>query len=183
MNSFTFITGNFNKAKQLSLWLSYPIDHEKLDLVEIQTTNIEELVTHKALSAYALLKKPVLVEDSSLIFHAFGKLPGTFVKFFEKEVGLERLCKMLDPFADRSATASVMYGATVDGVTVDLFLGETSGTISDEPRGSDSFGWNPIFIPEGSNMTYAEMTLEEIKPFSHRAKAIEKLKVYFDKQI
>ena len=56
-----------------------------------------------------------------------------------------------------------------------LFEGILQGTISDVPRGVNGFGYDPVFIPEGSNKTLAEFTAEEKNKISHRGKAVEKL--------
>lgn len=174
----TFITSNTNKAAQLSQWLAHPIEHLALDLDEIQTTDLTELVTHKARQAYAQIHQPVLVEDTAVNFNAFGNLPGPFIKFFLQELELEQICRLLDPFADRSATIIAVYGLCQDGDQVEIFRGESTGTIPQHPIGDGGFGWNPIFIPDGSTKSFAQMTTEEVKPFNHRAKATEKLAAY-----
>ena len=61
---------------------------------------------------------------------------------------------------------------------IHLFTGETHGTITTEKRGTHGFGFDPIFQPQGTNKTYAEMTLEEKNTYSHRAKATKKLAEY-----
>ncbi len=71
----TFITGNPKKAEYLSKYLSFPILHEKIKLDEIQSTDLREIVEHKVRQAYDRMKSPVLVEDVSLVFEEFGKLP------------------------------------------------------------------------------------------------------------
>ncbi len=78
----TFITGNKNKAEQLSQYLSFPVSHFKLEIDEIQSLDLEEVATKKAKAAYVILGTPVLVEDTALTFEALGKLPGTLVKWF-----------------------------------------------------------------------------------------------------
>ena len=80
----TFITGNRIKAEHLARHLDYPINHQSIDLDEIQSLDPNEIVTHKVRQAYSLIKRPVLVEDVSLIFNALGKLPGPFIKWFEQ---------------------------------------------------------------------------------------------------
>ena len=82
MKSLTFITGNPNKADQLSRYLSFPVEHVKLDIPEIQSLDLEEVATEKAKAAYAVLGTPVLVEDTSLTFVALSGLPGTLIKWF-----------------------------------------------------------------------------------------------------
>ena len=75
MQSITFITGNQKKADYLAKYLGFPIEHEKLDLDEIQSLDLREITEHKAKQAYEEMKKPVLVEDVTLEFSALGRLP------------------------------------------------------------------------------------------------------------
>jgi inosine triphosphate pyrophosphatase len=99
-----FITGNQNKADYLAKTLGIELEHQKIDLDEIQSVNPLAIVEHKVRQAYNIIQKPVLVEDVSLVFNALDGLPGPFIKFFvDAENGLENLCHMLDGFDDRSA--------------------------------------------------------------------------------
>lgn len=181
MKSFTFITGNQHKADYLAKWLGQTIDHQKVDLPELQSLDLREVVEHKVRAAYDIVKKPVLVEDVSLQFTAMGRLPGTLIKWFLQEVGPEGLIKLAAGFTDRGATAGIMY-AYYDGATVQTFEGKVQGSIATEARGENTFGkgWNCLFIPGGSTKTYAEMTDDEVKSFNHRAQAIEKLRAFLD---
>jgi inosine triphosphate pyrophosphatase len=86
MQSITFITGNQKKADYLARYLGFRIEHIKLDLEEIQSMELQEIVEHKVKQAYEKIKKPVIVEDASLEFTALGKLPGPFIKFFIEEM-------------------------------------------------------------------------------------------------
>ena len=169
-----FITGNQHKADYLAKMLGVQLEHQKLDLDEIQSIDLEEVVRHKVLQAYKLIGKPVLVEDVALSFTALGGLPGPFVKFFvETPGGLENMCRMLDSFADRSARAECVFGY-YDGERFELLRGGLDGVIADQPRGKNGFGWDKIFQPEGyGDQTRAELSLEDdevtyklIKPFS-----------------
>src|SRR5258708_3167713 len=110
MKDLTFITGNADKAKYLELWLGLPMAHHKLDLVEIQSLDLKEVVTHKVTEAYLQLHQPVLVEDVSLTFHALGQLPGTLVKWFLNELDTDGLCRLVDGHKERSASAEIIYG-------------------------------------------------------------------------
>lgn len=188
MKDLVFITGNQAKADYLAKWLGHPVEHQKVDLDEIQSLDITEVIEHKAKAAYAIVKRPVLVEDVGLACSAFGgKLPGTLIKWFLTEVGNEGILKMLDGFEDRTAFTTIAYGI-YDGAELHVFTARTDGRIASEPRTGDkdgwqgSLSWNSIFIPDGSDKTYAEMTDEELKPFSHRAKAIQKLQAFLDAQ-
>ena len=155
-----FITGNQNKADYLAKTLGIELEHQKIDLDEIQSVNPLEIVEHKVRQAYDIIQKPVLVEDVSLVFNALNGLPGPFIKFFvDAESGLENLCRMLDGFDDRSAYASVVYGY-FDGEVLKLIPGRLAGAIAKSPRGDGGYGWDKIFEPEG----YAGLTRAELSP-------------------
>ena len=176
-DTITFITGNASKAGQLSRHLDYPVFHKKLHLAEIQSLNLDEIVDHKAREAYRQLGQPVLVEDTSLIFCALGKLPGPLIKWFLAELGNEGLCKFLDGYKDRRASAKVCFGL-YDGETLETFEGIMEGSIADKPRGEEGFGWDPIFIPSGQQKTWGEMSVEEQKDTSMRRVALKKLESF-----
>src|SRR5258708_8159634 len=154
----TFISGNAGKVHELKTHLDFPIEHRKLDLPEIQSLEIKEVVTAKAQEAYKTLQKPVLVEDTAVTYKALGKLPGPFIKWFLLELGNEGICRLLNSFATREATVCVMY-CLYDGKTFQIFEGIAEGTIADKPRGDEGFGWNSTFIPKGSDKTWGEMSL------------------------
>lgn len=89
----------------------------------------------------------------------------------------EGLCKILDPYEDRSALAKVCFGL-YDGKDLKMFEGEMSGTIAPKPRGEKGFGWDPVFIPEGNEKTWGEMDVLEQDETSMRKIALKKLEVY-----
>jgi non-canonical purine NTP pyrophosphatase (RdgB/HAM1 family) len=180
LESLTFITGNKNKLKEVRAFLDFPLLHRGIELKEIQSLDLEEVVRFKAKEAYDYIGKPVLVEDTFLTIHALGRLPGPFIKWFWEEIGLDNLCRMIDIYSDRSATVSLAFGL-FDGVRFEIFVGEMKGRISDFPRGSNGFGWNPIFIHEGFEKTWAELADKEKEPFSARRKAIKELEKYLEK--
>lgn len=155
-----FITGNQNKADYLAKCLALPIEHQKIELDEIQSVDSTAVVDHKVRQAYGIIKKPVLVEDTSLSFNALGGLPGPFIKFFvEAEDGLEHLCRMLDGFSNRTAYGSGVYGY-YDGIETKFIGGRFNGTIAEHPRGDGGYGWDRIFIPDG----YGGLTRAELSP-------------------
>ena len=162
MKTITFITGNQHKADYLSRMLGLPLKHRAVDLTEIQSTSLEEIVEHKVRQAYAVAKRPVLVEDVALEFTALGGLPGPFIKFFvEAPNGLENLCRMLDGFDDRSAVAACVFGY-YDGEQIKLFRTELGGVIAKHPVGNGGFGWDKIFCPDDyGGRTRAELYTDE----------------------
>jgi non-canonical purine NTP pyrophosphatase (RdgB/HAM1 family) len=175
-----FITGNDKKVEQVRRYLTYPLEHRKIDLPEIQSLDSEEIIFHKTLEAYRLIKSPVLVEDTSLVFEALGKLPGPFIKWYEREIGYEEICRSLDMYKSRKATAMVTLGY-FDGKKFSFFKGTTKGSIAKQPKGEASFGWDCIFIPEGKKKTRGEMTQIEKDRNSMRKKAVMKLNRFLKK--
>lgn len=180
IKSLTFITGNAAKAEQLSRHLDFSVQHRKIHLPEIQSLSLEEIVAYKAHEAYKLTNTPVLVEDSSLIFAAMGKLPGPLIKWFLESLEEDGLCKLLDCYETREAVARVLFGY-YDGKSLELFDGSMHGTIADTPRGNAGFGWDPIFIPKGHTKTWGEMDTEKQKETSMRRIALKKLESFLKK--
>ena len=170
----TFITGNAGKARYLSDYFHIPVDHKKLDLIEIQSLDLKEIVEDKARRAYGVIKSPVIVEDVSLIFDGLRKLPGPLIKWFLETLGNEGLIKLVDGLDTRDAFAEVQF-AICDDKGVYTFEGSMEGTISSEPRGEKGFGWDPIFIPKGYNKTWAEMSDDEKHATSMRKIALQKM--------
>lgn len=179
MRNLTFITGNPHKALFLAKWLGHPIAHHKLDLPEIQSLDLHAVVEHKVRKAYDILKKPVLVEDAALTFTAMGQLPGTFIKWFIEEMGHEGLRKLADGLEHREAIGRVSYGF-YDGRELRFFDGKMRGSISRETRGNGGFGFDPIFVNEGSQLTRAELPEAEYVKTSYRTEAIQKLQKFLN---
>ena len=156
----TFITGNQHKAEYLEKLLGLQINHQKVELDELQSLDLHEIVEHKVRQAYEIVKKPVLVEDVSLEFSELGKVPGPFIKCFLNSSGEEACCRMLDGFDDRTATIRCTFGY-YDGRKVELFDSAMPGTISTVPKGDNGYGFDRIFICDGYDITRAEMTSDE----------------------
>ncbi len=176
MTDLVFITGNQHKADYLAKWLGVPVPHRKVDLDELQSLDLREVVEHKVRQAYDVVKKPVLVDDVSLIFTAMGRLPGTLIKWFLEEMGNEKLCDLAKALPNQEAISEMMY-AVYDGKELTIFTGKVAGNIASKPSGN-SFGWNNIFIPNGYTQTYGEMDEEQFNACSHRGQAIEKLRAF-----
>lgn len=179
--SITFITSNPSKAEQLARHLDYPVKHQKLDLSEIQSLNLREVVEYKSQEAYKLIGSPVLVEDTSLTFSSLGRLPGPLIKWFLTELDNAGLCKLLNPYENRDALAEVCFGL-YDGKRLRTFEGRMKGTVANSPRGERGFGWDPIFIPDGHTRTWGEMSIEEQRETSMRRIALKQLDAFIKSQ-
>ena len=186
MKKLVFVTGNKAKASDVQKILDFPIKIVDLDLDEIQELNIEQVAIHKVMEAFDKIKSPVFVDDVGLYIDAWNNFPGPLIKWILKaggEKGSSVLLKMLDKVKNRKATAKLVV-AYHDGKSVHCFLGEARGTISNKIRAGNNFGfgWDSVFIPEGLDKTYGEMTFEEKNLISHRRKAFDKFKLFLDSQ-
>ncbi len=168
-----FVTTNEHKRREVQEILGVALERADLDLPEIQAIDPAEVATEKVRAAREALGHPdlpVLVEDSGLMVDAWGGFPGALTKWVMRGVGNEGLLRMLAPGEDRSATAvCVVALAEADG-RVRTFRGEVPGTVASEPRGAGGFGYDPVFVPGWSSMTYAEMG-EGKNADSHRTRA------------
>lgn len=174
MNHLTLVTGNKNKLLE---WQSLVPEDIKLkmadiDLEEIQTDDASLVVISKAKKAYEILKTPVVVEDVSAGLEKLMDLPGPFIKFFIKKLGRDALWELADHNVQRGYTCcSIAY---YDGQNMRCFTARVDGRIV-EPKGSNGFGFDRCFMPEGQAKTYAEMSHLQKAKASHRALAIQKL--------
>lgn len=176
MSDFVYITGNQNKARMLSELLALPLEHQSVDVAEIQSLNLQEVVEQKAREAYQHLQKPVVVEDTSLEFEAFGRFPGTFIKFLTEEASGESICRSLDSLS-RRATVRVMFGY-YDGIKPVFIESAVHGTIADHPSGDGGFGFDTFFIADGYQQTNASLDEATYKEVYLSMKPIEKLRKF-----
>lgn len=157
-------------------------------------TTFEENAAIKALASAKASGLPALSDDSGLVIDALDGAPGVYTaNWAETEDGtrdfLMAMAKVEKALQDKGATTleqrtarfvSVLCLAWPDGHT-EMFRGEVEGVIAAQPRGSQGFGYDPIFQPLGYNTTFGEMSAEEKhgwKPgepeaLSHRARAFK----------
>ena len=169
----TFITSSAQKHAEVERILGRSLARQALPLEEIQAVDLEPVVRHKASQAFALLGAPVLVEDTGLALTAWNGLPGALIKWFLTSLGPEGVCRLLRQETNRQATATTLF-AYCDGATTQIFPGVVHGLVPEAPRGAFGFGWDGIFQPMGSLLTFAEMTPEEKDRFSMRRIALER---------
>ena len=183
-SKLVFISGNQGKISELSSILS-PIHvvSRDIDLPEIQTTEVEEVVKEKVMTAWNEVKSPLFVEDTGLYITSspMNGFPGALIKFYYKKLGLKGISKMN---GGNSAYAESVIGYH-DGNNVRMFKGTVKGTIASVPQeGPHGFGWDAIFIPEENNpqrLSFAQMSAEEKNAVSMRKRAAESFRAYLEK--
>lgn len=174
-----FATTNDHKLREVNYILGYELEKVSLELTEPQDMDLEVIARAKAKEAYAQIRKPVLVEDTGWYFDAWHGLPGPFAKFFMEAVGCVGVLKMLGDESRRGCVARTVV-AFHDGTTTHVFTGAIKGAVAREERGTGKFGFDRIFIPEGFQLTFGEMTLAEKSALSMRALAVNTLKNYLE---
>ncbi|MBA3610025.1 MAG: non-canonical purine NTP pyrophosphatase [Rubrobacter sp.] len=168
-----FVTSNDYKRREAARILGVELEAASPDLPEIQALDVEVVAAAKALAAREALgrpARPVLVEDSGIVVGAWNGLPGALTKWFISSVGIEGLLSMLPPGMDRSAVAVCAVAVAASDGSVEIFHGEVRGRLAERAMGESGFGWDPIFIPEGSDLTYAALGDKKSED-SHRTRA------------
>lgn len=170
------VTSSAKKLEEISAILPNAIvEHAFLDLLEPQGLDVIEVARVKAADAFSRLQRPVVVEDTGLEIRAWNGLPGALIKWFFETVGCAGMLRMMDGEADRRAVARTAI-ALADARGVRVAVGERSGEITTTIRGENGFGFDPIFLPEGESVTYAEMDLQTKSRDSHRTRALAALR-------
>lgn len=174
MNTITIVTGNPGKLKELKALAAeeFNFTMRDINLDEIQSLDLREIVEDKARRAYAIVKAPVIVEDVSAGLDHLGGLPGPFFKFFEKTLGKEAFLKISSE-PDPKVTIRCL-AAYYDGSTILYGEGVVRGTVV-EPRGENGFGFDFVVVPHGETRTMAQMTPQEKNGISHRGQAFRAL--------
>ncbi len=184
-----FATGNIHKFNEARVVLA---EHElaaamlRMKGVEIQSDSLVEIAGTSALGAFKQAHLPVIVEDAGLFIDALKGFPGTYAAYVYKTIRNEGVLKLMTNLLNRQATfrSAIAYCDDASGA-VKCFEGEVQGKITTGQRkttGQSAFGFDPIFQPDGSSKTFAEMTLTEKNRFSHRAKALKKFADWYTMQ-
>ena len=171
----TFVTGNthkFREAERILKEYNVIIRRKDVNCEEIRSESCEEI----ALTCLRLLRrkvnKPFFVEDSGLFINALNGFPGTLSSWVFKKIGNEGILELLREKQSRDAYFLSAIAAW-DGGRGKVLTGKVDGHISLEPRGK-GFGYDPIFIPAGSDKTFGED--EKVKFLcSHRRNSLRKL--------
>ena len=167
---FVLVTGNRGKLAEARLLLGTDLEAAEVDLPEIQSLSYLEIVKAKADEAWRRLGRPLVVEEAGLDLAALNGFPGPLVKWMLEAVGAEGLAQAAHALGDTRAAARcfLLYKDADQEI---LAEGRTDGHLTLFGRGAHGFGWDPVFVPEGSRHTFAELSGPEKGAVSHRGKA------------
>lgn len=167
---FVFVTGNADKLREAERILGFPPQSAVVDLPELQSLDLHEILDAKAAAAFAHLGRPVVVEDVSFELFAMNGFPGPLVKWMLQALGAEGLARAALSLGDGRARA-ICGLAYYDGQETRIFEGLAEGSLVSASQGTGGFGWDPVFRPQGSERTFAELLPREKDQIGHRGKA------------
>lgn len=178
-------THNIGKVKEMQAMLDpfgitvLSADDLKLSEPEENGKTFIENAKIKALCAAKEANMPALADDSGLCVHALDNRPGIYSARYNEPkkngfmYAMEKLNEELSDQKDRSAHFScAIVIAWPDGQTEE-FEGKVNGTLCWPPKGEKGFGYDPMFVPDGYQLSFAELPAEEKNKISHRARALK----------
>ncbi len=185
-----FATGNLNKAAEVRSMLP-----KGTELLTLKDLDLKEDIPETApnLEGNAVLKANYIVDrfgidcfadDTGLEVYSLNNEPGVFSARYageqkNSEDNMNLLLSKLTDKEDRSARFRTVIALHING-EMHTFEGIVEGKIIQEKRGDEGFGYDPIFVPDGYNETFAEMSMEEKNKISHRARAFSKMFEYLN---
>ncbi|NNJ88858.1 MAG: non-canonical purine NTP diphosphatase [Eudoraea sp.] len=185
-----FATHNKHKLLEIGSLLPKNISLRSLDAIGC-TEDIPE--TSETLEGNALLKAQYVLDhyglscfadDTGLEVHVLNGAPGVYSARYagepkNEERNIEKLLGQLHGLKDRRAQFTTIIALCL-GKETHFFKGVIEGVITANPRGSNGFGYDPVFQADGMDKTFAELTFEEKNRLSHRARAFSKLVSYLE---
>jgi len=176
--------GKFREVKKLfdstDIELISLNDFDNIPDIDENGNTFIENATIKAMETYKIFKLPVIADDSGLSVEALNGAPGVVsARYAGKDASdkennyklLKELEKFEEPYKAKFICASVYY----NGKELISACGEMHGKIIKEASGGNGFGYDPLFVPNGYDLTNGELELSEKNKISHRAKAFNKL--------
>jgi len=181
-----FASNNEHKIKEINSLLgnSFKLlslhDINILEDIPEKEPHLEGNALSKARFVFNATGRDVFADDTGLEIEALNGMPGVHSARFAGEnkdssANIEKVFSLLGNTQNRKARFRTVIALILDKKEY-LFEGIVKGTIIHDKRGSEGFGYDPIFIPDGKTQTFAEMDLSEKNKVSHRARAFEKLR-------
>lgn len=153
--------------------LNIEMEHYRLPYDEIQTSDLKEVV-EKGMEA--IIEQGVhdfIIDDSGLFIDALKGFPGVWSAYAQKTIGNAGILKLMEGVENRDAEFRCCIGCDISGKRI-IVQGICKGKITEKEQGSEGFGFDPIFTPNGIE-TFAEIPVEAKNKISHRGNAVKLL--------
>lgn len=164
------VTGNPHKVKEVAAYFAgiLEVEHVPFESPECRHEDVGVIAEEKARYAWEALRRPLIVDDTGFYVTALNGFPGPYAAYVQDTIGNEGILKLVDGIEERSAYFETAIAFVRGGVTR-IFRGRIEGVLV-QPRGSEGFGYDPIF--EVGGKTLAEIPLADKSQISHRARAL-----------
>lgn len=175
----TFITSNEHKYLEIASSMAnygHEVKWKNMKYEEIQADTTEEVSLDSAKKLSRTIGEDFFLEDTGLYIDELSGFPGPYSSYVSSTIGNGGILKLLSEKGREARFLTIITYCSQGEFK--QFEGELKGTISREPRGNGGFGFDPVFIPIGSEQTLAEMTLSEKNSVSHRSIAVRKFASY-----
>jgi len=183
MKKIYFVTGNKGKvleAKKKLSKIDIDIIQKNVGYPEIQADSLEEVAEYGIKHLKDKLDCPFILEDAGLFIDSLNGFPGVYSAYVYYTIGCKGILKLLEKEKNRKATFKSVYAFYNNGEK-EIFIGKCNGVINTKIIGEKGFGYDPIFIPNTKNKTFAQMNPEEKNSVSHRGQALDKLTNFLKK--
>jgi XTP/dITP diphosphohydrolase len=182
MKTLFFITGNKGKvheAKEKLGPLGFSVIQKDLGYPEIQADSLE-LVAQQGVNYIQNMgiSHPFILEDAGIFIEGLNGFPGVYSSYVFFTIGLTGVLRLLQDTSERKAVFRSVFAYAETTGEPQLFTGISEGVITTKLKGSKGFGYDPIFQPDLSDKTFAQMDTKEKNQYSHRGKSLEKLYLF-----
>ena len=164
----------YEEAEKILAEFGIKLEFFQTDLMEIQSDSLSEIASQKALDAYGKCKKPVIVEDDGLFIDSLSGFPGPYSSYIFNTIGNNGILKLIG--SNRAAQFRAVIAFCDSNKKPVFFESNVFGEISKNIQGK-GWGYDPIFVPENQNKTYAE--LAEKNNLSHRYRSLKKFASHY----
>jgi len=171
-----FVSSNNHKYQEAKIILDsfgIKLGFIKSTLQEIQSNSLKEIALYKAKDAFSKSKKPLIIEDDGIFINSLNGFPGPYSSYIFKTIGNKGILNLLKQNRKAKFVSIITY---CDKNILESFDAKIDGSISKSIKGK-GWGYDPIFIPNNSQKTFAE--LNNKNELSHRYKALKKFSKWY----
>ncbi|MCA1814201.1 MAG: RdgB/HAM1 family non-canonical purine NTP pyrophosphatase [Halobacteriales archaeon] len=177
------VTGNAHKAEEAQAALQplgIDVVQHHVPHPEVQADTLEEVARERALWLRGKVPGAYFVDDAGLFVEALRGFPGVYSAYVQRTIGNAGLLRLLDG-EPRAARFECCIAYLEPGMSAPFLLkGVCPGSIASAPAGAGGFGFDPVFVPEGETLTFAELPLARKTALSHRGRALGKLAAWLE---